>query len=390
MKTFKNSQGSIVVFSLLILSIMIILTQQLLKSVYVSSSFIRTMVDRERAEAIAIGGVNIAIELLRLQVLDEEDKNNNSSAQAELNKKKGDKENKDSGVKTFLKQVLPYLNRWRSFTLEEEKEGIAGELKFCISCENGKININKIFDFKKEEFKKEYGDMLKKLAIRGTLVANEIHDRLQEFFKKRKKPITDISELYEAEGINVLDIMYRPPELPVNKKDKSQPNANLALQDIFTVWTDDEFLEPMVFSDGLCAIMGLRRPLADDVEKIKDRFEQVIDNFEANWGSNWNENWRFLQVLYDEKPSLVKNLGSIFSKQFGPTVYSVLSSGKVGDVEQRLLAVVKIIKQDNMQHQDEQKGKRVDGASKQSLADQQNKASQKKKYMFKIIRAYWI
>ena len=146
MKINKNSQGSIIIFSLLILSLMIVLTQQLLKSVYVSSSFIRTMVDRERAEMIALGGINTAIELLKLQVKDEDEKKEGAGVAGKDDTKKTAKDENESGVKVFLKQVLPHLNRWRVFTLQEDKEGVEGELKICLTCENGKININNIFD----------------------------------------------------------------------------------------------------------------------------------------------------------------------------------------------------------------------------------------------------
>ena len=375
MRRLTNKKaGSIVVFSLMILSIMIALTQQLLKSVYVSSSFIRAMVDRERAEMIALGGVNVALELLKLQLKDKEEKKTGAEQSPPSNEQSGQEKDKkeDSGTKKFLRRVLPYMNRWMTFSLDEAIDGVAGEVKICISCEHGKININEIYDFKKEEFRKEYENLLKTLEIKGQLPAGELFNRLLEFFKKKKRRIEDISELYEIKGIDTLNIFYQPPNISSNEKEKSQPNKHLALQDLFTIWTDDYLLEPLMFSDALCALFALRRPMANDAQIMKDRFKQVIDTFQPTWGLNWQDHWRFLQPMYDEKRKLVNGIEAIFSKQFGPTVYSVLSSGKVGDVEQQLLAIVKKVE------------------TQDPLVTKNKKDGQQKKDEFKVVRAYWI
>ena len=127
-----------------------------------------------------------------------------------------------------------------------------------------------------------------------------------------------------------------------------------------------------MFSDALCALFALRRPMANDAQIMKDRFKQVIDTFQPTWGLNWQDHWRFLQPMYDEKRKLVNGIEAIFSKQFGPTVYSVLSSGKVGDVEQQLLAIVKKVE------------------TQDPLVTKNKKDGQQKKDEFKVVRAYWI
>lgn len=375
----KNQAGSIVIFSLMMMSMMTALTQQLLKSVYVSRSFIKAMIDRERAETVALGGINVAIETLKMQFEKEE---------SQQDEKKDDKDTDGKkGLKPFLKKVLPHLNRWQSFPLNEEVDGLDGELKICITCEHGKININEIFDFEKEDFKQEYANLLKVLEIRGKIAAGELYTKFVEFFKKRKKPLEDISELYEVQGIDTLDIFYQPPAIPQGK-DKAQANPRLALQDLFTVYTDNDQLEPLMLSDSVCAVFGLRRPLANDGERLKDRFEQTVEVFDKNWGSNWNENWRFLQVLYDARPRLVQDLGTVFSKQFGPEVYSVLSSGKVGDVEQRLLAVVQRVDVASVMSPKDKSDKKKEESN--DLSGESKDAQQQERYMFKVVKAYWI
>lgn len=378
----RKNKGSIVVFSLIILSLMLFLTQQLIKSVYVGSLFVKTIAGREHAQMLALGGVRTAINLLELQFEEKKkDEKANKEEPDEDEKKSGfDKSKKDdTPVQNFLRKVLPNLNRWIVLPLDEKQDGVEGEVKICISCENGKININEIFDFKKEEFNKEYEPMLKSMEIKGKLATGELHSGLLQFFKKKKKPLQELSELYDVKGIDTLDIFYQPPIISdKKKKEEAKQNVHLSLLDIFTIWTDDGMLEPIMLSDALCALMGLRRPASHDGEKHKDKFKQIIDSFSPEWGSDWNQNWKFIQPLYDEKPKIVKDLGTIFSKQFGPTVYSVLSSGKVGNVEQRLLVVVKKIEIVKTQDQ-----------SSSSSQEKKNE-SEEKQQTFKVMRAYWI
>mgnify|MGYP003353042994 CR=1 FL=1 len=40
-----------------------------------------------------------------------------------------------------MRQVFPFLNRWRTFSFEEKRDGFAAELKVCLVCEEGKINL---------------------------------------------------------------------------------------------------------------------------------------------------------------------------------------------------------------------------------------------------------
>ena len=388
----KKNNASVLIFTLLIVSLMVLLTEQLLRSVRVGSNFIRTMVDRERAEMLALSGVEMAIFQLLGKHEDEEEKKKRRAQESASAKKVGAKGVKKelNDEQEFLQRVLPHLNRWQLFDLTEQQDGIDGRIKFCISCEHGKININEIYDFKKQVFKKEYEALLKGLEIPGKLKSGEILKHLEELLKKRKKKLDDISELSMLPGFETLDIFYKPPKPPnvisEFKKESAVSNVNLAVQDIFTIWTEKPEVDPLFFSDAFCAMLGLRRPRANDAQVLQEKFQTLIESFKKDWGKNWDQNWKFLQEIYDEKPKFLKNILGIFSKQFEPTVYSVLSCGKVGNVEQRLLVVIK--KVDKEEEPEKEKGKAKQGAVKKQ-GDKGDKASKKQK-TFKIIRSYWL
>jgi len=364
-----NKKGSVLLFTLLILSLLTILTQQLVRNVLIGSNFTNRIVAMEKAQMLALGGVNLAISQLTKRVLTEKEE-----------RRLNEKDTPEKAFQRFLLKVLPNLNRWQTFDLEEKFDGMRGQVKICITCENGKININEAFDFQKNEFKEKYKLLLQNLFIKGKLAEGEILKVLTEFFKTRKKKLDDVTELLEVPGLeNVTDLFYKPPKMPESKKN-AEPNSDICLQDLFTTWSADDKIELLFFSDSMDAVIGLRRPLANDAQKLKEKFKTLIEAFKKDWGADWEKNWTNLQPIYGPISPHVKSYKDILSKEFGPGVYSVLSCGTAEGVEQKLLAVIKEVEKDD---KEQQKNK----TPEQNKKEQEGKSS--KKY-FKILRLYWL
>jgi hypothetical protein len=204
--------------------------------------------------------------------------------------------------------------------------------------------------------------------------------------KKREKKLYDVSELLNISGLEgfYADIFYDPPS--ISKKEGAPLNQNLAIQDLFTIWTDNAKIEPMLLTDSLCCILGIRRPRADDAKKYKERFKKVAMEFKDDWGKDWDANWKFLESIYDNKPKELSNIKDILVEKFDPKVYSVLSYAKVGQVEQRVLAVIKEIEIKRKKSKTE-----VQDATAGGSATERSQAEQKEnKKVFKIERIYWI
>lgn len=359
------------------------------------------MSDRERAEMLVLGGVNIACAQLTV-VKDDPKKEDHPSRrfapqdekqrQGEEPGKKDGKEENNPLEKKLLRRVLPHLNRWQTFDLKEAIDGIEGQVKICISSEHGKININEIFNFEKQVIKKEYDAMLQGLEIKGMFKAGEMAKKILEYLTKRKRKLDDVTELYDIAGFNQLNIFYSPPSEQAPEKGKLNANSALTLQDIFTTWTDDATIDPLMMSDSVLAMLGLRRPLADDAKTLKDAYKQFIDKFDPAWASDWVGNWKKLEPLYGKNPKVLKNLKEIFSKQFGPKVYSVLSYGKVGNVEQRLLAVVVKEKKEKKEAAEGQQNEKKQSEEKDQTTSNEEDSKQKKepKEHFRIVRVYWL
>lgn len=386
--------GSIVIFALMMLSLIAIVTEQLIRSTIIGTSFIKTMIDREHAEMLALGGINVAIaQLNKGLVADKKEEKKDKAAkegreETAEEKKIGEGEKGElTAMQKFIYHLLSHLNRWQVFRLSSVHDGIDGEVRICLSSEHGKININEAFDFKKNEFKKEYEAMLKTLEIPGKLPLGEFHKRMVEFLKKRGKKLYDVSELTNISNVEVMDIFYHPPQKP-QKRQSAEPNSSIYLNDVFTLWTDDAKLDPLVFSDALCAIFGLRRPRATDPHFMKEEFKKIAAAFKKEWGADWDGNWKFLQPIYGEKPKALEPMKDIFSKSFNSKVYSVLSYGKVNNVEQRVLAIVKEVEEKPAQEKKGAEAKKEQETPEKPA--QEKEAKKEKKRYFKIIRIYWL
>lgn len=388
------------------------MTEQMIRGVMVGAGFTKAMVNREHAQMLALGGINIAI----AQLTYDKDKKNKPEKDKDKNsdKDKTPARQSETGTETeldadgkkvtplqrFVFNLLSNLNRWQTFELDRKIDGIAGTVKICITSENGKININNAFDFKKQEFKKEFERLLVGLEIPGKLKPGEFFNKISEFLKKREKKLYDVSELLNVPGLEALttDIFYEPPVLL--KKEGAQESRDVAIQDIFTTWTDDAKIDPMLLSDALCAFLVIRRPRADDAKKYKERFKKLAMEFKDDWGKDWDANWKNLEGIYDTKPKDLSNIKDILVEKFNPKVYSVLSYGKVGQVEQRVLAVIREIEVksrksksgvQNEKSSSNEQSAQTGGTSAEQSSTEQSKTEQKKnKKVFRIERIYWL
>jgi len=379
----KKNKSFVLIFTLTILSLSTIITYQLIKLVYVGTHFDQTMVDRENAEMLALGGINLAMSQL---VIKKPDSASTSAKATEDKKAMTGKEEEKKEFENFLKRVLPNINRWQEFELQEDVDGIEGTVKICISCENGKININETFDFKKNEFKNEYKNFLDTIKFKsGEQTSGKFLKKLTEFLKKRGKKLDDLSELQTGALPEIKQFFYEPP-IRTEKKRDAKPNQSLAIQDIFTIWSKTDKIEALFLSDSLCKILQLRQPKAYDSETFKDKFKDVIKNFDPNKNENTEEYWKILKPIYEPKTKIRIEDKKIFSTRFEPTVYSVISFGKVGKVEQRLLAII----EKNPDYDNQESEKSADKQKKED--DKKGSASNtvKNKKPFKILRLYWI
>ena len=311
------------------------------------------VVKRQKAKMLALGGIQMAISKL---------------AGPQVAVRDDDKKDQPKTV-AFLERILPCLNRWEMVKLTEENDGIDGSIKICVSCENGKINLNSLYDFQKHEFQdaantaqqKEPATQKKmnvlKMTLRevldqlGQLTKGEIDSAkafsaLCRFLEERKYPIIDVTELLQIKEFSYFSnyVFYAPPvDDDQNLGDQARP---VYLTDIFTSWTDTVQLQPWLLSDSILAILGFPRAQPDDIMRRERAVSSWIKEFKdgAQWVTEWDKT---LGKMYDTSVGAIpKEALALFDIRFNPSVFGVLSYGTVAGVTQKIYAIVKMQSKD--------------------------------------------
>jgi hypothetical protein len=314
--------------------------------------------NREKAKMLADGGVQIAIAQLS-QVPKKEQKEQQAAQPKEQTKEAGGKEGqaapqeKSSDEKQLLSRILPTLNRWQDFDLKEEVDGIDGKISLCMMSEEGKINLNRIIDFKKGTLKGDDKSGWKAImqeickSIERIYKNSELFAALEKMIKDRKNPFNDATELLLKKEFNFFkdNLFYQPP---TGKKQDT-----IYLTDIFTVWSSSDNLEPWLFSDSINGLFGLPRVEVDDIKKRKEQVESWLKNFKTK--ANWNSDWQsvLMPVYGKELRTLPKNIDSKLSTTFDPHFFSVRVHAQVGEATQMVYAILernKSAKKDNVEY----------------------------------------
>ena len=298
------------------------------------------MIEREKAKMLAQAGLQIAISQLVAFKKEEEAK---PGAKEEKPKPDPAKE-----AKAFLMTILPVINRSQTFALNEKIDGIDGEINVVITCEQGKIDINAMFDFEKKDFAGQ--GFIKEAIKKGLKVlfdelqkivgGTDLFKAFEKFLKERQYELNDVTELLAIPAFAVFknNIFYEPIS---DKKQQQAKKAKVYLTDIFTVHSGEKRIEPWLLSDSVAGLFGLKQAGFAEVAERKKNIEQWLKNFKLQVPS-WKQEWKnTLGLIYGkELNSLPKGIESMLSVKFEPKQFSVLCFGTVGNVTQRLLALV--------------------------------------------------
>lgn len=340
----KHTQcGYILIVTLLMIAGMTAIGTYIFLRTSVFVPFMHTMYDREKAKMLALGGLQLGIQ--QLSQFDQPETQEGTSQQASAKKET------PGNPKQFFARIMPLVNRWQTIQLQEKIDGIQGTIQLCLVCEEGKININRIYNFEKGTFNGQgqpKGDWQKLLIhvcrrIEEVLGGKDLFISLENFLKNRKYPLYDVTELLmikegETYPFDIFrdHIFYQPPD-----KKTDHTKATIYLTDLFTIFSDKNSIEPRLFSDSLLGILQLPQTVALDIAKQTEQIKNIEKNFKTT--SQWPQDWATqIKPFYEkELQSLMGGLDAILNTQFNPVYFSLFAYGTVGNVTQRLLAIVK-------------------------------------------------
>lgn len=354
MKNSKNTrEGYVLVLTIMILSIIVIIVTQLANRGIVHLYFDKIMLEKEQAKKLALSGVNIALSQLTQTIASSKDSPKDATK----------KQNPDT---LLLETAIPTLNQWQEFPLKEEVDGVDGIIKIALCCEDGKINLNKIFDFQQKKFlgeKQEIKSTDQKKSAEKEQTSNDakkilqeifgnmkkftqdknLFDPLEKFLKQREFPLNDPSELLEipefAQAFKQ-SVFYVPPEKNASAK------RSIYLMDIFTVCSNHATLQPWFLSDSIAALYNLKRVESGEQEKrkqyVKDMFS-TFTGFKQSVEQVWDKQLKF---FYTKDFKSISQTTKQLLAPVEPRVFSVLSYGVVGNITQKIFAILEKNSQD--------------------------------------------
>jgi len=307
-------------------------------SVYIP--FINTMIDHHKAKLAALGGLQIGIR--QLVYVEQKEEAANSSD------KKG-QQNKSDEVQQFYVRIMPALNRWQVFELRKAIDGIDAAIRVCIVCEEGKLDLNQVYDFNRKQFKGQgqaNGDMKKIMEfickrIENSMGMRDLLPAFERLLKKRGYPLNDVTQLLTASEWAPFNnyLFYEPSQAT-----KVPEKPTLYLTDIFTVYSGKMTIEPRLLSDSWLILMGIPPALQGQVKERSELIKKIGKQFKqaVQWKTDWNTQ---LKPIYQkELQSLPKGLDSVLSVNFDPQQFLIRIDATVGSVTQRLIAVVERVK----------------------------------------------
>ncbi|MGE0009477.1 MAG: hypothetical protein AB7F19_02960 [Candidatus Babeliales bacterium] len=358
MNNARSKHGYILILALSMLSLIMVIVTGLYNRATPFIFFDAIVIKREKALQLALSGVQVAMSQLAANVDEKKDQKTNqpltpSESPSDLYRgaeKKGPSIEEQRRTKLF-KALMPTLNHWQKYPLTQAVDGIKGTLEICICAEQGKININEIFDFKAKKFINEgkpQGDMRKVMQSVFAKLSLYTKDKnlfgvFEKFLKQRHSKLHEVTELLrvkEFQDVFASRQFYEPP-LQIKKDLPKGKKQVVYLTDLFTIWSDQETANAWLLSDALCAVFGFNRVAYDDLKVRKQMTEQALEqkalsitSLDAVWPKG-------PQLLYGKELTAINTeLKPLLSASFEPDTFSVISRGTVGDISQKIFAII--------------------------------------------------
>ena len=346
----KKQAGYILVFTMIMMASLTAIVIYIFNRGMTAIPLISLVIEREKAKMVAFSGIEVARSLI-VAIHDQSQEKKEESAEKKPSNEgekqpttDGESKQKPNNDQLFVQQIVPGLGRWTTYVLKEHIDGVEGELKICITCENGKINLNKIFDFKTHKFVGEgaqtgnWKTMLE-LLLKPVGTATKTADLfagLEGFLKAQKGPLDDVTQLLLVPAfVSFADKLYVMSPKEPNKEIMSA----IALTDLFTLYGDSASLEPWCLSTSVQMACGI----AVNTSTVQQRAKDVVQwtkNFKPFW--QWKTDWNIsLKNVYQkELAGLPKGLDAVFTVTCKPTFFGVLVQGTVGKVTQTVYAII--------------------------------------------------
>lgn len=336
----KAQHGYILLLTTFIIATCLLLISLVVSRVSTYKQLTRSYTEKEIARLIARSGIDIAMSQLMIFVQDKKEeaqpvKKNLTQPNDQSKQEENEKKAQESAADFILKK----LNTWQTFDFEDKHEGLEATCNVYITSEQGKINLNNLYDFKEKKFK-QLGTVDGKKALEflterlkpifdAEQKKVDLANLVEQIFQKNNGPFEDISQL--AQGNNGVVIYNR---LFPSKEDQDK----ITFFELFTT-SQAKSIHPLALTSSMKLIAGFKKPGKETKEKpSNEQIDNIINKQINDWKAEWdNVLSKIYGQTYDSVPETIK---SLFANKFEPNLFFVVSYGKVGSVTEKVAALI--------------------------------------------------
>lgn len=347
----KHAQRGYILFLMFtVLSVCSVLISLYFSQVVVYRQLMTVLITKEKTNRLALSAVSLVQGLMTPK--DEKDEEKQATIPAP-----GAQETKLSQDQKLLLQLSDCWNKELIYQLSSKEGEPDAKIAVSVQSEQGKLNLNSLYDFEKKKFlfegtpkdrKKLCVWLFEKIATMSKKPS--LFPAFEKYLAKRNFDINDVTELLSIQEFAEIfssDLFIQFSE----KKQTDEPEqsaetqfSKIFLTDLFTVSTEQETINPWLFSPSWIKILDLKPKQKLNIEEKKKIFSQVSKT--ANWESDWNKNLKdFYQKEYKDLPQEIK---TILTTEFEANIFSLLLKANIEETNSTIFTIVKIRAKDHL------------------------------------------
>ncbi|MCX5924297.1 MAG: hypothetical protein NTZ68_02650 [Candidatus Dependentiae bacterium] len=292
------------------------------------------LVAKQKTHRLALSGVALAHSVITPQESKDQEAKEAKTPEAKAPGQKAET-NTDQ---TVLKQLAPFFNKQETYKLTQKSDGIDATISIAIQSEQGKLNLNSLYDFEKKKFLNEgQPNDRKKLCtwmfekIAAITKKPTLFPAFEKHLATRKVDFNDVTELL---SIKEFETAFQSN---VFLNFEASEKENLFLTDLFTVSTEQDTINPWLLSQSWCKILGLKPKPNMTKEETDTLFAKCKKT--ANWETDWNNS---LKDLYQkEYKDLAQEIKTILTTQFEANIFSLLLKANINETSSTIFTIVR-------------------------------------------------